>query len=521
MNLAGNPLCDLLGYPFVIFSYLPGIQMLNGIEKVNYVSPPPNKSFEQHRNFMQKRTLPLSLDTIEHVLSPENEAESRLDYAMLQLNSLNKAFDSQEKFLAERLCDPTSSMDPSFPYTELLSNWRNHVLKLLTEKQMLLRDLRKKDFEHQLEVGRLTKQLSEKDKNLKTWQDRFTAANLKMQSLESKIVALEQEKIELSLHMKDSTTSSPQEMEAPSDQFHYMRDMVVECRKQIESQTFGTQVNLLRAVEKLRGMETRVRSAVERIQFLGALNAQNEIKLRNSAAALEAEKILWRHTNNVGISSSGHLDTHNEETQTEGRKLVKNASDENKVFEIRPEVETLLRLLFRRLDSEDTGLCSVASLYQSLTIEHSDENDVDVDHRDGEIQQMLKSGLGTAGFKRLIHNLTALGGDLFRINGTDMHDSNSKNNEINDDHGNAVVHNVDADGENGDNYCAHVTDTSRCITWGEFLLLLLPHARISYFSEYGGRLSNDEYVNIHKKEHLLGDDSWGMVPLNMKEDRYL
>ena len=65
-----------------------------------------------------------------------------------------------------------------------------------------------------------------------------------------------------------------------------------------------------------------------------------------------------------------------------------------------------------------------------------------------------------------------------------------------------------------------VTDTSRYITWGEFLLLLLPHARISYFSEYGGKLNNTEYMNIHTKKHILGDESWGMVPLQIKEDRY-
>ena len=66
---------------------------------------------------------------------------------------MNKAFDSQEKFLAERMSDPQSSIDPSFPYTELLGNWRSHVLKLLTEKQILEREMRKKDYDYQLELG--------------------------------------------------------------------------------------------------------------------------------------------------------------------------------------------------------------------------------------------------------------------------------------------------------------------------------------------------------------------------------
>lgn len=145
----------MLGYPFIVFSYLPGIEFLNGIERVNYVSPPNNKSFEQYRQSIQHdRVLPLH----EHASSsasssPENETEVRLDYAMLQLNSMNKAFDSQEKFLAERMSDPQSSIDPSFPYTELLGNWRSHVLKLLTEKQILEREMRKKDYDYQLELG--------------------------------------------------------------------------------------------------------------------------------------------------------------------------------------------------------------------------------------------------------------------------------------------------------------------------------------------------------------------------------
>ena len=113
-------------------------------------------------------------------------------------------------------------------------HWRNQVLKLLTEKQLMERAVKKKDYDFQLQLGLLNKQLEAKDDNMKTWQDRYTAANLKARSLQEKILLLEQEKLQLSLHTtKEQGMSVKNDMDTSSDNFTYMRDVILECRRQV------------------------------------------------------------------------------------------------------------------------------------------------------------------------------------------------------------------------------------------------------------------------------------------------
>ena len=152
INLAGNPLCDVLGYPFIVFSYLPDIEMLNCIERTNYVSP-PSQSMDNHVHTQNNALPPIVGNSDLITNSIDNEAETRLDYAMLQLNAMNRAFESQEKLLADRMNDSSFSSDPSFPFNELLGHWRQQVLKLLTERQILERDIKNKQYDHQLEIG--------------------------------------------------------------------------------------------------------------------------------------------------------------------------------------------------------------------------------------------------------------------------------------------------------------------------------------------------------------------------------
>ena len=74
------------------------------------------------------------------------------------------------------------------------------------------------------------------------------------------------------------------------------------------------------------------------------MNIGIQVRLRNSAAALEAEKILWRITETTHVPRTNVVS----------------------IVDLRPETETLLRMIFRQLDSEDAGVVSAYALYQAL-----------------------------------------------------------------------------------------------------------------------------------------------------------
>lgn len=86
----------------------------------------------------------------------------------------------------------------------------------------------------------------------------------------------------------------------------------------------------------------------ERIKLAQSIVAMKEVKIRNTAAAFEAEKSLWLHENMRKGEGTGREPTARDECLSDVR--------------IRPEVEAFLRSLFKRLDGADSGVVSTSDL---------------------------------------------------------------------------------------------------------------------------------------------------------------
>jgi hypothetical protein len=115
---------------------------------------------------------------------------------------------------------------------------------------------------------------------------------------------------------------------------------------------------------RLEALEQRLSLAKERVELAATLVTHREARLRNSEAALEAERRVW--TNRLEQMRSRSL-----QGRKEGGENGGDASNEmtlplpgGKI--LRPATETALRALFHRLDSYDTGLVRSQVLLQAL-----------------------------------------------------------------------------------------------------------------------------------------------------------
>ena len=238
-------------------------------------------------------------------------------------------------------------------------------------------------------------------------------------------------------------------------------------------------MSLLRASERLREMEVRLTMAAEHVRFVADVNAQNDIRLRNSYAALNVEKLQLR--------CRGKHDT-DEVAEAEADT---DAARSEALLELRPEVESVLRLLFRHLDSDDTGTVSASLLLRVFGERNGEgegegEGEMKVVAGSGTVADscnetyasVLASGLGNEGMQNLLTGLHSL---------------------------------VDTPGRD----IKELLHSDISLTWGEFLLLLLPGAATELLTaSRSGRPHSASCLLSHKdilalrKIGVFSDERW-------------
>jgi len=484
LHLEGNPVCGLLGYPHPVFAMFPTLETLDGIPREG--ARPPAATDLQQSQVMSQSSPSLSPTAS----SSSSSSAAALNALREQIETMERAFEMQERALTSSGLDAArqaassfgspSSEDAgvvevdgdieSFPYLKLLQLWRRKALESMTQKSLtqkklqqslsLLKELRTKHGQ-EMKAQQLTA-LSYKEKG--------TAASEKASFWESKVGEAE---AKLAQELRYRAIVDRERLDSQF-KLRGLRSFLDRAKEQLEEEALAGMVRVDQAARKLKAFESRLFQAAERVQFAAALVAQKEVVLRNSAAAAEAIRRLQAAAPGLPAVSQ----------QQEAENWADDSADESNPpllsdLVLRPETEALLRTVFRKLDPSESGTVAVQVLRACLssgddadgqsdgdggvlsTLQEKEEEEEDEDaitwtHNAG---TLVRSALGPSQWARLHRGLASLAG------------------------------------------------AAEAMTWGEFLLLLLPRK-----DERLAALSGPELEAL-RVAGLWGDAAWGLVPL--------
>ncbi|TMW55401.1 hypothetical protein Poli38472_013292 [Pythium oligandrum] len=141
---------------------------------------------------------------------------------------------------------------------------------------------------------------------------------------------------------------------------------------------------MLGATTRLHAFERRLHFLTERLQLASHLVAHREAKLRNSEAALDAERRIWQHQLKQlkGNTSSGALSSSRLKSRSPGDSRM-----------LHPMTEMACRALFHRLDPYETGLVRSQTLLQALKRDLAVRDAVGDENKHNELVEHVEEGL--------------------------------------------------------------------------------------------------------------------------------
>uniref|UniRef100_K3WT21 Coiled-coil alpha-helical rod protein 1 n=1 Tax=Globisporangium ultimum (strain ATCC 200006 / CBS 805.95 / DAOM BR144) TaxID=431595 RepID=K3WT21_GLOUD len=130
--------------------------------------------------------------------------------------------------------------------------------------------------------------------------------------------------------------------------------------------------NLYTVLRRLEAFERRLVYLSERITIASGLVANREARLRNSEAAIDAERRIWSHRfkqmkDNLAVDEIGSAVYQLSASEVGDKAKSKRMSSSGKY--LRPATEAAFRSLFHRLDPYDTGLVKSQTLLDSLSVD--------------------------------------------------------------------------------------------------------------------------------------------------------
>ena len=528
-----NPFTQLdLGFSDSVFEYLPTIQILDDYAREDmsdlYI-PPMSPQFQvgktraalsPRENSMTLQDTSFSLDA--STVQPERKFDSQNDIQSVellsvQLMSMEKVCDLQEKVLGETLASmgslPSSSksmtstyggtsLDPSLIY-QLLQLWRKKTLESLTKQGLLANQLKNQEKMREKMCNELQAKVVAAERISEGWKERCAAA-VAQNSVSRLQLSQAQQRL---TRAEESCAQGKRIVTSDQKAILNMKSSLELLQERFSKDWLNSQVNLMKSSERLKEMDARLCVAAERIKFSSALVAQKELQLRNSAAALEADKRLW-------VISIDPRERSNEAGRSNGDNDKENASLKPPILQ--PEVEIMIRDLFRQLDTKNTGLVSVKLIYDVLfsnwDIVQNESKKYDGQARSSaanfsdasEVVDMMKHHLGLNCLERLKAELLRASEN---INSKMQRDCASRSrNTSNTTFEPQLAFSHDSQASFSD--AAEHVDTSydtrhdpSCdgrITWGEFLLMLIPRS-----------------IEERPLENLKRDKTVGMLHMNL------
>ena len=504
LDLQGNPVCKTLGYPHPVLALLPSLQVLDGARTSDYALTLESPSAH-----------PLGAGS-----APASPSASPVDAAAAaalsqRLEALERAFELQERALTgsaieavrQAAASPGSAAHgawqsaaaeagacagseeagqqghslalEAFPYLRLLQLWRRKTLESMTQLGLSQSRLQQalsalKESRGQAGQASRAQQLTALAYREKGQADREQAAFLQ--------VRMEELETWRQQDLKYRALVDRERQDAQS-RLQGLRSFLEQAQRQVDAEAVQAMLRVSQAARSLRAYEARISQAAERVQLAAALVAQREVVLRNSQAALEAEARTQTLTRRGEREDEGFGGEGSEESgsEDEGEGEVENGALLSELV-IPPEAEALLRSVFRRLDDAESGHVPRALLLSFLGVPAEEDagggaevanpnpnrwGGAEVAAEASGIGRSVAEALGFARWGRLARGLRA------------------------------------ASGPN--------------VTWGEFLLCLLPQGP----RQRGAALSVEELEEL-RGAGLWGDAEWAAVPLALpKDDRAL
>jgi hypothetical protein len=476
LQLAGNPIEGTTAYPDAVFALLPSLRQLD-----QWTRPSPagarTADHTPELSALQDR-----LDAMETAFSLQEQALSANGHELSQfcavLAQCSVSHAKHPRTQSEAQQEETERLE-AFPYYRLLQMWRKQALDSLTQRTIMEQQLRRAVAEQKRERAQLLERLREEEAASIVWRQKCTAREEQAAALAQALQAKE--------HVLQATTVRAERAEDSlarvQDQVRRTQQYLLLLKREQDQQAVAQAADVVRATEKLAQYEARVQAAAERAAFAAEMVAQKEVALRNSRAAIDAERRLM-HMQRVSTAAAAHVVTeathddpnHRSDSHTDGARQPAAAQEG---IHLSAEAEAFLKALFRSLDPEDSGVIR-SKLLVGCLFNAAEASDAE----DSATQQRLAP--------------TSLGALLYRALGEGLWRNLSQS--------------LLQLAQRGDN-----------LTWGELLLQLLPSAARAADATreesgpsgpHASSLTAQELQALRQLK-LLGDADWGVLPLQL------
>ncbi|KAG7382228.1 hypothetical protein PHYPSEUDO_005114 [Phytophthora pseudosyringae] len=242
-------------------------------------------------------------------------------------------------------------------YTRLLAAWREKCVALMVQGQS--RELAHEALIHEYrrQETQICDDLVRCEEKIEMWQQR--AADFEAQR-DLEVVATRQAEDQRA-QANAKAVQAVRGLALERDKLQNLAETVVRftgglVRDKVEQLYSGS--------ARLEALGRRLVLAKERVELAAAIVAHREARVRNSEAALEAERRVWAHR----LEQMRSMKLQDQETKSENGGDISNVvvrpPPDGKL--LRPATETALRALFHRLDAYDTGLVRAQMLLQAI-----------------------------------------------------------------------------------------------------------------------------------------------------------
>lgn len=440
LHLDGNPLCNTLGYPYPILSLFPSLETLDGVVRSSAtmnqtVSAPSSSIAVLHPAADNTAALRAQLETMERAFEMQERAltGSGADAARKMAAAV-----SAENMDAFDLPDFNTQVE-TFPYLKLLTLWRKKAMESMTQLAVTQKHLQQSLATLKDDRSKHGQQMKAQQLTALSYKEKGCATDEKAAFLQSKLDETES-KLFQEVRYRAIVDRERQDGQC---KLRELRSFLDKSKGQIEEEAVSAMLRVDQAARRLKAYESRLLIATERVQFAAALVAQKEVVQRNTAAAMEAGRRIQY------VEKTDPTDDAADENEEDADRDAL-LSD----MTLRPEVESLLRTIFRKLDQGDSGSVPVKVL---LTYIAGSEE------QSGDSSNAVRDAMGLTQWKQLLSGLRAAP-------------------------------------ERSD------------MTWGEFLLLLLPTIQEKLVALRPSELEDLRLAG------LWGDAEWGMIPLALPKD---
>jgi hypothetical protein len=529
LSLVGNPICTTSAYPLCVFAILPNVTKIDNFDRSSIIGQhKKTQPLIEQRIKKQidvdlsqpKISIPPSSSTSTIKLSTANTCQSCQHIILslkTQLQAMEDAFALQERSLAssghksglavdllnnENSNDNMNNMDmlsntECFPYLSLLQQWRkqtmgNIISRLISDRnlQELISNMKKMRSQHQIETREI-------QTSLLSWKERSSASSEKSDLLNQQLKNIENKLID----EQNNKFKAEASLEKQKKGVQNLNEVLNHYKNELDGTVLNSHLVMMQSMQRLKAMEERLKISTERISFATSIIVQKEIMLRNSAATVEAEsrmlnikmsriKEIRKRIKNKENKNDENSDDDDDDDDDDNDYDVSESEKDNINFprisqlKILPEAEAILRAVFRGLDPTDSGTVPLNLLLSVLS--NGDNNIKYVNHKNSD------------------------------DNSDDDIDDNSDDNNDNDDDTQYELSTLlsNSCGINRWNMLLsnlRAMSIDKEISWGEFLLQFIPHKQGN--NNYD-KLNIDD-LNGLRKEGLIGDLDWGVVPIKI------